>query len=90
MDKYVKRVFSKAKKDGKPQSQRQGAGGVASNGRRVALSRIIFDKYDKDGDGKMSLDEFKDLIADRGYAFTTQEAVAAFAKIDQDASGDID
>ena len=85
----MKRVFSNAKKEKKGARQTGGVA-VASNGRQVALSRIIFDKYDKDGDGKMSLDEFKALVEDRGYAFSTQEAVAAFAKIDEDASGDID
>lgn len=45
----------------------------------VPLSLIIFRKYDLDGDGALSLAEFKSFTQDKGYFLSTTELVTAFA-----------
>lgn len=42
---------------------------------------------DKDGDGKVSADEFKELMATIGVNFTDEKAAQAIEMMDQDGDG---
>lgn len=46
-----------------------------------------FAMLDKDGDGRVSADEFKELMADLGVTFTDETAAEAIAMMDTDGDG---
>ncbi|KAI3407820.1 uncharacterized protein J3R85_020723 [Psidium guajava] len=53
--------------------------------------RQVFDQYDKNGDGKISCDELRDVLSSLGPSPTTsEEARAAMSQIDKDGDGFID
>uniref|UniRef100_A0A7S3V2E5 EF-hand domain-containing protein n=1 Tax=Aplanochytrium stocchinoi TaxID=215587 RepID=A0A7S3V2E5_9STRA len=81
MKKLVQRVGGNdRKKDSVPNLQGPGY---------KPLSLVIFNKYDTDGDGSLTLEEFEAFTRDKGYYFTDFELVTGFSKIDKDGSGDI-
>ena len=49
--------------------------------------RENFDYFDKDGDGKLSREEFAGLMEALGVAETGQDASRGFSAIDTDGSG---
>lgn len=54
------------------------------------LSRIVFDKFDQDGNGWMSREELRSLCLEMGYLLTDEELVWALSILDKDGSGKID
>ncbi|XP_030461128.1 calcium-binding protein CML24-like [Syzygium oleosum] len=53
--------------------------------------RQVFDQYDKNGDGKISCDELREVLSALGPSPTTrEEASAAMSEIDKDGDGFID
>eukprot|EP01115_Flamella_aegyptia_P002637 TRINITY_DN136756_c0_g1_i1.p1 TRINITY_DN136756_c0_g1~~TRINITY_DN136756_c0_g1_i1.p1 ORF type:complete len:164 (+),score=63.79 TRINITY_DN136756_c0_g1_i1:45-536(+) len=54
------------------------------------ISRITFDKYDKDGSGSITREEFKNLCYDMGHYLSDQELTLAMATLDRNGSGRID
>ncbi|OUM60859.1 hypothetical protein PIROE2DRAFT_62890 [Piromyces sp. E2] len=51
------------------------------------LAKILFDKYDTDKSGTISLEEFKSLAYNLGHYLTDGEAKFALYKIDTDGDG---
>ena len=62
----------------------------ALDDKQIAKIRKIFDKYDKDGSGKMDKSEFRALNLKLGESLTDQEELDAFNSIDVDNSSRID
>ncbi|KAJ3336149.1 hypothetical protein HDU93_003578 [Gonapodya sp. JEL0774] len=56
-------------------------------GKIRTVSRIAFDKYDKDGNGKMDLTEFKSMCYDLGYYLQDAEVDMAVKMIDASGNG---
>ena len=52
--------------------------------------RETFDKYDKDGNGKIDLQEFRELLAELGETAGPAEIESLFDEIDDDETGLID
>lgn len=52
--------------------------------------REEFARYDRDGDGSISIDEFADLLATFGEGLSADEQLLAFDATDRDADGVID
>lgn len=52
--------------------------------------REEFDRYDRDGDGSISIDEFADLLAACGEDLSADERLLAFDATDRDDDGVID
>jgi len=52
--------------------------------------REEFDRYDRDGDGSISIDEFAGLLAAFGEGLSADEQLLAFDATDRDADGVID
>jgi Ca2+-binding EF-hand superfamily protein len=52
--------------------------------------RARFDTVDHDGDGRIDVGEFEQLLDAIGMGFTEPQARAAFVDIDRDADGRID
>jgi len=46
------------------------------------LSRRVFNKYDTDGSGQISVDEFKSMVYDMGYCLSEQELKMALLRLD--------
>jgi hypothetical protein len=44
----------------------------------------LFKKFDKDGNGSLSFDEFNDLCKNMGLMMSDEEALELFSKVDQD------
>lgn len=51
------------------------------------LSRIMFEKFDRDGSGCISAPELRALCYDRGFPLSEEEVAAAMASLDKDGSG---
>jgi len=49
-----------------------------------------FQTFDKDGNGKLSLDEFKFILCSLGDKFTEQECLEIFKEVDSDGDGNLD
>jgi Ca2+-binding EF-hand superfamily protein len=54
-----------------------------------ALSRRVFEKYDKDESGTIDRNEFKAMCYDLGYYLSEAETDIAFRTIDLSGNGDI-
>eukprot|EP01094_Clydonella_sp_ATCC50884_P005680 TRINITY_DN1461_c0_g1_i2.p2 TRINITY_DN1461_c0_g1~~TRINITY_DN1461_c0_g1_i2.p2 ORF type:complete len:167 (-),score=53.54 TRINITY_DN1461_c0_g1_i2:320-820(-) len=54
------------------------------------ISRIMFDKYDVDGDSSIGPKEFKDLCYDLGHYLSEQELEFGLQSLDKDGSGAIE
>lgn len=52
--------------------------------------RETFDKYDKDGNGKIDLQEFRELLAELGDTNEPAKVETLFDEIDEDETGIID
>lgn len=52
--------------------------------------RARFDTYDKDGNGKIDLPEFRALLAELGEKLEPAEAETLFDNIDDDETGMVD
>jgi calmodulin len=52
--------------------------------------REEFDRYDRDGDGSIGIDEFANLLAACGESLSAEEQLLAFDAMDRDADGVID
>ena len=52
--------------------------------------RETFDKYDKDGNGKIDLQEFRELLSELGDTNEPAKVEALFDEIDEDETGIID
>lgn len=46
-----------------------------------------FKMLDKDGDGRVSADEFREIMAELGVTYTDETAAQAIALMDQDGDG---
>ncbi|TPX56243.1 hypothetical protein SpCBS45565_g08440 [Spizellomyces sp. 'palustris'] len=53
------------------------------------VSRIVFDKYDVDGSGTISVSEFRKLCYDMGYFLSDLELGMAIRLLDSDGNGEI-
>jgi Ca2+-binding EF-hand superfamily protein len=56
----------------------------------MAEIREAFDRYDRDGDGSINIDEFAGLLAAFGEDLSADEQLLAFDATDRDADGVID
>lgn len=56
-------------------------------GPRKPLSRLMFDKYDKDHGGTIDAQEFKLLCYDLGHHMTDAELAIAIREIDNSGNG---
>lgn len=52
--------------------------------------REAFDRYDRDGDGSISVAEFAELLAELGEDLSREEQLLAFDATDRDEDGAID
>lgn len=52
--------------------------------------RNIFNKFDKNGDGKISCDEIKDMMAALGSQTTSEEVSRMMAELDRNGDGYVD
>jgi len=52
--------------------------------------RESFDKFDKDGNGKIDLQEFRELVAALGDTNEPAQVEAIFDEIDEDETGMVD
>ncbi|KXS15474.1 EF-hand [Gonapodya prolifera JEL478] len=59
-------------------------------GKPKPLSRITFDKYDTDGDGKMNHEEFQRMCYDMGYFLEASEVETAIKMIDVSGNGTLE
>jgi Ca2+-binding EF-hand superfamily protein len=62
---------------------------MALRGGAVPLSRRIFDKYDADGSGEISPEEFREMVYEMGYFLSEKEFSVAILMLDLDGSGEI-
>ncbi|KAJ3015227.1 UNVERIFIED_CONTAM: hypothetical protein HDU68_012825 [Siphonaria sp. JEL0065] len=53
----------------------------------VSRPRQLFDRYDHDGSGSISISEFKSLCYDMGYFLTDQELALDVKLLDADGNG---
>eukprot|EP00658_Telonema_sp_P-2_P082079 TRINITY_DN858_c0_g1_i4.p1 TRINITY_DN858_c0_g1~~TRINITY_DN858_c0_g1_i4.p1 ORF type:complete len:166 (-),score=40.69 TRINITY_DN858_c0_g1_i4:156-653(-) len=60
---------------------------TSRGGGRKATSRIIFDKYDTDGDGTLDAEEFKFMCMDLGHDLSEDEQRYALLKLDTSGTG---
>eukprot|EP00833_Pecoramyces_ruminatium_P007045 jgi/Orpsp1_1/1181077/evm.model.c7180000075767.1 len=49
----------------------------------LPISRIVFNKYDKDNSGTITIDEFKLMAYDLGYYLSDNELNMAIKKLDK-------
>merc|ERR1711907_233086 len=61
----------------------------APGGVRPPTSRIIFNKYDKDGSEQIDAEEFKFMCRDLGHELTEEQEKFAILKIDKSGTGKI-
>jgi Ca2+-binding EF-hand superfamily protein len=59
------------------------------SGGRPPTSKIIFDKYDKDGDGCIDAEEFKFMCMDLGHQLSDDEMKYALLKLDTTGAGKV-
>ncbi len=52
--------------------------------------RARFESFDQDGDGRIDVGEFEQLLDALGMGFTEPQVRAAFVDIDRDSNGRID
>jgi Ca2+-binding EF-hand superfamily protein len=64
-------------------------GGVMPGGTPMPVSRIIFNKYDRDHSGHISATEFHDLCYDMGHYLSREEIIQAVKMLDKDGCGKI-
>eukprot|EP00743_Colponemidia_sp_Colp-15_P004063 GILK01004384.1.p1 GENE.GILK01004384.1~~GILK01004384.1.p1 ORF type:complete len:180 (+),score=19.12 GILK01004384.1:49-540(+) len=62
---------------------------AARYGQTKPMSRIVFEKYDTNGNNLISESEFKNMCYDLGYCLSDDEVAVAFAMLDTDHSGSI-
>eukprot|EP00735_Rhodelphis_limneticus_P006566 TRINITY_DN18987_c0_g1::TRINITY_DN18987_c0_g1_i1::g.21614::m.21614 TRINITY_DN18987_c0_g1::TRINITY_DN18987_c0_g1_i1::g.21614 ORF type:complete len:175 (+),score=14.20,sp/Q8RZB5/CML10_ORYSJ/31.33/6e-16,EF-hand_1/PF00036.27/3.3e-07,EF-hand_1/PF00036.27/0.0036,EF-hand_1/PF00036.27/7.1e-05,EF-hand_1/PF00036.27/0.00047,EF-hand_7/PF13499.1/2.1e-07,EF-hand_7/PF13499.1/1.4e-08,EF-hand_7/PF13499.1/4.4e-10,EF-hand_5/PF13202.1/6.6e-06,EF-hand_5/PF13202.1/2.8,EF-hand_5/PF13202.1/2.9e-05,EF-hand_5/PF13202.1/0 len=55
----------------------------------ATVSKRIFSKYDKDGSGAISHDEFRSLCYDMGHCLSEAELIMALRVLDADGSGHV-
>jgi Ca2+-binding EF-hand superfamily protein len=53
------------------------------------ISRILFDKHDKDNSGTISVKELGELCYEKGHHFTDAELAEAIKIVDKDGSGEV-
>ena len=58
-------------------------------GPRPPVSRIVFNKYDKDNSDSMDAAEFKFMCMDLGHEYSEEELAQAVLKLDSSGSGKI-
>ena len=78
-----------------PRSPKLGGGlqfnpGFLPGGAPKELSRVMFDKYDKDGSGTIDAAEFKFLVYDLGYYLGDTELKTGLEQIDSNGNGSIE
>ena len=56
-------------------------------GKQTSLAKVVFQKHDIDGDGKLSRDELQSMCYELGYFLSQEELEFAFARLDSDDSG---
>eukprot|EP01117_Protostelium_nocturnum_P004517 TRINITY_DN1631_c0_g1_i1.p1 TRINITY_DN1631_c0_g1~~TRINITY_DN1631_c0_g1_i1.p1 ORF type:complete len:169 (-),score=61.94 TRINITY_DN1631_c0_g1_i1:64-570(-) len=56
----------------------------------VSLSKLVFDKTDKEKKGYLTRDEFRSMAYDMGYYLSDKELTAALQIIDRDGNGQVD
>ena len=64
--------------------------GFLPGGAPKELSRVMFDKYDKDGSGNIDAAEFKFLVYDLGYFMNDTELKTGLEQIDSNGNGSIE
>jgi Ca2+-binding EF-hand superfamily protein len=52
--------------------------------------RARYDRYDRDGDGRIALSEFSALLNELGLGYEEAQVRAAFTALDADQNGQID
>jgi len=55
----------------------------------IPLPKVLFDKYDKDGNGYITYEEFKSLVYDLGHYISDLELKLAVRQLDRTGSGNI-
>ncbi len=58
--------------------------------RTTNLSRVVFDKYDRDASGGIDSSEFRDMCYDLGHALSDAEYVLALQLLDANGDGRIE
>ena len=64
--------------------------GFMPGGAPKELSRVMFDKFDKDGSGTIDAGEFKFLVYDLGYFLNDTELKTGLQQIDSNGNGSIE
>jgi Ca2+-binding EF-hand superfamily protein len=54
------------------------------------IARNVFQKFDRDNSGLISIEEFQDLVEYLGADFSSNELLAAISELDEDNSGQLD
>ena len=60
-----------------------------ASGQNVVLSKRIFDKYDFDGSGKITIVEFREMVYELGYYLSERELQMAMLMLDVDGDGSV-
>ena len=63
--------------------------GMGMGGKPKPMSRIMFDKFDKDGSGSIDHIEFRALCKDLGHRLSDEEFKMAIKMLDSDGNGSI-
>ena len=59
-------------------------------GARKPMHEIVFGKYDTDGGGSVSVDEFRSMVYDMGHSLSEEELAIAVSQLDSNGDGSID
>src|SRR3989338_5654313 len=62
---------------------------MAANGQNVPLSKRVFDKYDFDHSGCISMLEFREMVYEMGYYLSDRELKMAMLMLDTDGDGQV-
>lgn len=54
------------------------------------MHEIVFGKYDTDGGGTVSVDEFRSMVYDMGHSLSEEELAIAITQLDSNGDGSID
>jgi len=57
--------------------------------RQTPISEVMFNRYDKDRSGSITIDEFRDLSYSLGYYLNDTELDIAVKKLDKSGTGSI-